>query len=193
LGIFDPAHVLDECGEWLDGVPRLNSYSDLKQFDLLLAVGWDAQILEYLAGGGRILLLQQGIGPLPSRRMPFWREAIKLFEPHPVWEVFPQRGYTDLQFFGLAGDLAFDTGQFTEALPGLREVKPILRRLDGRAFHMTDYLVETRVGAGFLVACALRLQGGAGAQPFGWQQNPAGGFMLSTLCTYLQHAQGNGV
>jgi hypothetical protein len=138
-----------------------------------------------------VLLLQQGNGPLPSRRLPFWREAIKLFQPHPVWEVFPQRGYTDMQFFGLAGDLAFDTERFSQVLPGLRDVRPLLRRLDARTFEMTDYIVEARVGAGLLVACALRLQGGAGAQPFGWQRNPAGGFLLSTLCGYLQIAQGD--
>jgi len=31
----------------------------------------------------------------------------------------------------------------------------------------------------------LRLQGGVGAQPFGWQRNVAGGALLSTFLNYL--------
>ena len=115
-----------------------------------------------------MLIWQPEEGALPVRRLPFWREALKLFADHPLWERFPQRGYADLQFWGLGTDAALDAARLGEVVPAITGVRPILRRLDAREFHVTEYLLEAEVGAGRLLACTLRLAGGAGAQPSGW-------------------------
>jgi hypothetical protein len=188
LGIFDPTGYLDDCGGWLKTVPQLSTRPgsrELASFRVLLSTSWDRQMEKYVQNGGKVLLLQQGERPLPVQRCPFWREAIKLFANHALWEAFPQRGYTDLQFFGLASDLAFDTSRLSQSLPAGATIRPVMRRLDARQFHISEYLFEAQVGQGVLLACALRLQGGAGAQPYGWQRNVAGGAMLAMLLKVL--------
>ncbi len=185
LEIVDPTNVLDDCGEWLNPVQRVRSSNHLSLDGLLLTMVWDDNLQKFLESGGRVLLLQQGNEPLAARRCPFWREAVLLFPVHPVWEIFPQRGYADMQFFGMASDVAFASYQLEQALPVLVSIHPILRRLDAREFHISEYLFEARVGNGVLLACSLRLQGGIGAQPYGWKRNVAGSAMLWALLDYL--------
>ena len=185
LGIVDPAHLLDDWGDWLKPTPRVKSSNDLKRFNVLLSTVWESGLEKWVEEGGKVLLLQQFDGPLPTRRCPFWREAIKLFPPHPIWDSFPQRGYTDMQFFGMASDVAFNSEKLQEALPTSARRQPILRRLDGREFHMSEYLFEAGIGKGSLLGCSLRLQGGTGAQASGWQRNVAGSSMLWHLIEYL--------
>jgi hypothetical protein len=167
--------------KWIHPGDRLTS------FRMILSTTWETKLAKYVRNGGRLLLLQQGEAPLPTRRCPFWREAINFFPSHPVWseERFPQRGFTDLQFFGLASDVAFDSGRLPQALPAGSEIIPILRRLDAREFHTSEYLFEAVIGSGFLLGCSLRLQGGLGAQPLGWERNVAGAGMLAALLSYL--------
>jgi hypothetical protein len=185
LGIFDPAQLLDDHGEWLDGIARVPSAEELPAYGMLLTTVLDEELLRYVDNGGKLLLLQQGDGPLPSRRCPFWRESIILFSEHPLWESFPQHGYADMQFFGMASDLAFDSYQLLKNLPNLKDLRPILRRLDAREFHMSEYLFEAKVGKGILSGCSLRIQGGAGVQPYGWRRNIAGSALLWMLLGYM--------
>ncbi|MCX6046534.1 MAG: hypothetical protein NT075_15630 [Chloroflexi bacterium] len=180
---YDPAGALAE--EWSAiGFAQVDSLpSDAA---VVITSVLDATINSYLQAGGSVLLIQQRAGPLPSRRGPFWREALKLLTPHPLWEQFPHQGFTDLQFFGLATDLMFDSARLADALPGLTHFTPILRRLDAREFTLTDYLFEARVGAGRLLGCTLRLQGGLGAQPTGFKRNIAGQALLMLLIDNLR-------
>jgi len=188
-GIFvDHTGLSTENGDWFS---RLKYVQHLELTEKTLAVVTavlDQPVLEYLTNGGRVLLLQQGESPLPVRRCPFWRESVNLFAQHDLWEHFPQRGFTSLQFFGLASDLAFDTSRLSAALPSGALIHPILRRLDAREFHVAEYLFEAAVGQGLLIGCSLRLQGGAGSQPFGWNRNVAGGSMLNALLNLLSRA-----
>jgi len=189
--LYDPAHLLE--GEWRAYSHPCQSADLCAWRAPVIATVLDEPIRAFLHAGGGVLLLQTGDGPLPVRRTPFWREAIKLLPPHPLWQRFPQRGFADLQFFGLATDVSFDTAHLAEHLPGIGAVTPLLRRLDAREFTMTDYLWTAAVGAGQLIACALRLQGGAGAQPTGLKRNVAGRFLLASLLDLLHdgalHAQ----
>ena len=66
------------------------------------------------------------------------------------------------------------------------EITPIMRRLDAREFHISDYLFEARIGKGVLLGCSLRLQGGMGAQPFGLERNVAGGSLFGTIVDYVR-------
>lgn len=184
--LYDPLGTLD--AEWQAYAAPVTAV-DLNRSGaqaVVIATALDAPLVELLRRGGCVLLLQCGGGPLPSRRLPFWREAIKLLPPHELWRRFPQKGFTDLQFFGLASDVAFDTERLSAALPDLQEWTPILRRLDARQFTMTDYLFNAAVGAGRLLACALRLQGGAGAQPSGLACSVAGQYLLAELLALLR-------
>ena len=73
-------------------------------------------------------------------------------------------------------------------MPDLFDVTPLLRRLDAREFTMADYLFAGRLGAGHLIACTLRLQGGAGGQPTGLRRNVAGLHLLAELLRLLRNA-----
>ena len=193
MDLYDPTGLLDDAGHWLSTARRLRPWDRFDPTRLVVAATFNAQtslehepgLWDFIAQGGRVLLLQQGEGPLPARRCPFWREAIKLFADHALWQQFPHQGFTDLQFLGVASDLAFDTPRLLESLPPGADFHPILRRLDAREFHISEYLLEVSCGKGRLLGCALRLQGGAGAQPAGWNRNVSGAALLDALIHHL--------
>ncbi len=191
IGVLDPLGLLRDSGGWIESAPLYGSLGDAVQScaRLLIATHWDEDLRGFVERGGSVILLQQGEGPLPVQRVPFWREAIKLFAPHPLWDGFPHRGFTDLQFFGLASDLAFDSGQLSRVLEGA-QVNPILRRLDARDFYMSEYIFEARIGDGTLLATTLRLQGGAGAQPHGPRRNVAGQALLRAMVNVVEREGG---
>ena len=184
IGLYDPAQALDGLEGLLRVSSRLESASDWT-VPVVLATAWGERLDNYLREGGRVLLLQQGDGPLPAQRGPFWREGLKLFPPHPLWQIFPHKGYADLQFFGLASDILLDASRLPEALPGITAIRPVFRRLDERVFTLHEYLLEARVGRGALLACSLRVQGGTGVQSIGLQHNVAGAYLLQTMLSYL--------
>ncbi len=72
-------------------------------------------------------------GPRPVVELPFWREALRIAEPHPAWRDFPTEDL-GLQLYGCATDYALNTTAL--------EATPILRRLDMRAMHLHDYAAE---------------------------------------------------
>jgi hypothetical protein len=189
LAIYDPSGLLPDFGDWFKSAKKFDTSPRISAAPgVMIVTALDKAIWDYIQAGGRVLLLQLGEGPLPVRRAPFWRESVNLFSSHPVWEEFPQQGFTDLQFFGLATDLVFDSPRLAEVLPPGTVFRPIMRRLDAREFHLCDYVFEATVGQGLLIGCTLRLQGGMGAQPLGWNRNVAGGAMLQVLLyTLLQY------
>jgi hypothetical protein len=185
LAIYDPSYMLDGWDELIQSARRISSEPPEWEPAVVLATAFTPWLLEYLQMGGRVLLLQQGDGPLPSRRGPFWREAIHLFPEHLLWQTFPHHGHADLQFFGLATDVMIDADRLHEVVPGIVQIRPVMRRLDAREFHVCEYVLEAEVKQGKLLACTLRLQGGVGAQPTGLQRNIAGYFLLWAMLTYL--------
>ena len=185
VSTYDPSCTLAGWGE-----PPLFSRCEWPGQDQhaarpVVATALDERLLQYVANGGAVLLLQQHDGPLPVRRVPFWRESIKLIVPHPIWQRFPHDGYADLQFYGMATDIALDTEQLHKHLPAIKKIRPILRRLDAREFHVSDHLIELEIGTGRLLVSTLRHQGGAGAQPTGIERNVAGYFLLDAMVAYL--------
>lgn len=179
--VYDPIHAFTDLPELADRQGTLTA----AQGQVVVTSVLDATIQAFLQQGGHALLLQWGTGALPVRRGPFWREAVKLFCPHPLWEHFPHAGFVDLQFFGLATDVMIDTEKVAAVLPALMAYTPLLRRLDAREFTVTDYVVEMGVGQGKLLASTLRVQGGAGVQPTGLLHNVAGQAFLAQLVMYL--------
>ncbi len=185
LFIHDPHGLLAGWENWVRSLPKFNPSDPPALRRRVLSTTWDAALASHVNAGAHVLLLQSGEGPLPVRRCPFWREAIKFFEAHPLWKRFPHPGYTGMQFFGLASDLAFDSAQLPQALPPGTKIHPMLRRLDAREFHLSEYLFEARLGDGLLLGCTLNLAGGAGAQPAGLHRNVAGASLLQALLAYL--------
>lgn len=187
LALYDPSYTLDGWDELLQPAQRISAEPPSWEPSIVLATALTPWLLRYLHTGGRVLLLQQGDGPLPSRRGPFWREAIHLFPDHPLWRTFPHRGYADLQFFSLATDVMLDASRLHEVVPEITQIRPMMRRLDAREFYVCEYLLEAEVRRGRLLACTLRLQGGSGMQPTGLQRNVAGHFLLGAMLAYLNY------
>jgi Glycosyl hydrolases family 2, sugar binding domain/Glycosyl hydrolases family 2 len=148
---------------------------------VVIATAWTAEVADFVGRGGAALLLQAPhgpAGPIPMVEMPFWREAIRIAEPHPAWGDFP---YADvgMQFYGCAADHALDTA----ALGGV--AAPILRRLDARSMRLADYAVELVWGRGRAIVTTLRFEGGAGDQPLGIGRNTAAAYLLNCWVRYL--------
>src|SRR5690606_12728247 len=108
----DPNSLLSEVRALDRGVRT----DDLAR-DVFIATAWDSLLEDALANGANGILLLAGTetSPFPCQPMPFWREAVKLIEPHPAWRDFPHDGFTDLQFFGMAADAAIDTARIGAA------------------------------------------------------------------------------
>ncbi len=116
-----------------------------------------------------------------TRSLPFWREAIHVFEPHPLWERVPQPGHADMRFFGVASDFAIDPGKLAEVLGPDAKLTHVWRRFDARAMTWADYVIEARLGAGILRLATLRFEGGLGCQPDTFDANPMGAWLLESL------------
>jgi hypothetical protein len=145
----------------------------------------DELLTQVQAGATAVLWLTDPAEHL-TIHMPFWREAIHVFEPHPFWNSMPHPGYADMRFFSVATDFALAPNMLTEWLHQHSEdtdarVMPIWRRFDARKMTWADYMVEVRVGAGRLFISTLHFAGGLGYQPDTFETNPTGAWMLRSL------------
>lgn len=178
IGLVDPTGTLRGVEELLAPVAPEQATGPL------LASEWTAALADRVAAGADLLLLASGRDddPLASVAMPFWREAIKLIEPHPAWGDFPHDGWVDLPFFPVASDRALDTGPLETAG---REHRPLLWRLDARTMARHAYATEFEHGRGRVLMTSLRLAGGSGDQPIDLLRNTAGSVLLVTWLRWL--------
>jgi hypothetical protein len=148
---------------------------------VIIATAWTPELAEFVESGGKAILLQSGHGPpgpLATLELPFWREAIRIAEPHPAWGDFPV-GEVGMQFYGCAAEHALDIGAFEGA------IAPILLRLDARTMLLSAYAAEIGVGRGRAIVTTLRFEGGAGDQPLGLARNTAANHLLSCWVRYF--------
>ena len=138
-------------------------------------------LLEWVTAGGRAVVWQLQPDARFTRRLPFWREAIHVFEPDPLWEKVPHAGYADMRFFSVANDLALDLGALQATLGADAVCRPVWRRFDARSLFWAEYLVDVQYGAGRLWISTLRFEGGQGRQPDGFDTNPLGAWLLASL------------
>lgn len=136
-------------------------------------------VLDDVRAGGFAVLWQTQPDPRLTRSVPFWREAIHVFEPHPWWQQVPHAGYADMRFFSVATDLAFDRRALQSVL-GV-DITPIWRRFDARQMRWAEYIAEAHLGAGRLFLSTLRFAGGLGYQPDSLDTNPWGTWLLASL------------
>ncbi len=179
--LVDPARRLRGLRE---GRPELWSAGH-GPASVIVATDWLPEVETAVARGGEAVLLQSeasAAGPVPIVELPFWREAIKLVEPHPAWGDFPHDGSPGLQFYGCATDCALDTSSFGD------RARPILRRLDARTMALHDYAIELAWGRGRMIVSTLRFEGGLGDQPSGIASNTAAAYLFACWVRYLQGA-----
>jgi hypothetical protein len=156
---------------------------------VIVATRWSEGLGAAWREGARIVYLEGGGGGWPVQRGPFWREAMKLFSPHPVWERFPHDGWTDLRFYGLTPDAWLERDGLRAQFPGV-ERRDVLTRVDARATTVGDYAVELRsANGGRVLATTLRPDGGLGDTPPGLWRNVAGGAFLAAAIEALAVAE----
>jgi hypothetical protein len=165
----------------LSGLERLWPVVPGHEADVTLATEWSAALDARVRGGGRALLLVRGRtdDPVDSAPMPFWREGVKLLEPHPAWGDFPHDGWTDLQFYGVAPDRALVMGAAGGPL------ERVLTRVDARTAAVHAYAAVWPWGGGRLFATTLRFGGGLGDQAAGLGRNVCAQELLANWLGWL--------
>jgi hypothetical protein len=195
LALFDPIGRLRDFARIAPGVDDRQSTTDdpNAQFSstavggrspvVVIATMWTPGLRAFVERGGRAIVLLSGdepAGPLPTAAMPFWREAVRLAEPHPAWGDFPLDDALALQLFGCAADHALDLRGYAG------EWRPMLRRLDTRTMQLHEYALELRIGSGRAIVSTLRFEGGQGTQPAGIARNTAAAYLLWCWAKYLR-------
>lgn len=183
--VYDPHHKL-RGAENIGWEIRRVTEAQLPNEQRIIASAWHPSLLEALRQGARVVLFHEQHDGLPADGVPFWREAIKLFLPHPLWRRFRQQGYTGAQFVGMTCDCALTPERLPEVLGTDAVVQPVLRRVDARSLRVHDYLVDATVGRGRLLATTLRLTGGLGDTPSGVEHNVAGLWLLYCMAETLE-------
>ncbi|MGE5552242.1 MAG: glycoside hydrolase family 2 protein [Bacteroidota bacterium] len=153
--------------------------------EVLVSTAWDESTRAFLAVGGRVLYVQPDGGPLPSRPMPFWREALQVFADPTVFAGFTGDGYCGLQWYSLATDRSFYLPELQACLGPQARLRPLLRRLDVREYLVTEYALEAVLGAGRAILTTLRLAGGLGDQATDLSCTVAGRVLLARLAGAL--------
>jgi len=190
VGLLDPAGRLDDLPALAPGLlpaqtdtgaagTRVGPFTSFAaELSVVVATLWTEELADWVALGGAAVLLQGhgAPGPFATVRLPFWREALKLAEPHPAWGDFPT-DEVGVQFFASAPDCALATAG--------APVEPLLRRIDTRSAAVHDYAAVCAWGAGHLIVSTLRPEGGLGDQPLGLARSPAASHMLARWVRYL--------
>ena len=204
VGVYDPAGHLSRFADAVGIAPVpldvvTGKPSDGKgDIPVLVATAWRPDFVEFARLGGHVIYLQPGASDagagygLPAPAMPFWREAMRLFDPNPVWGEFPHENETGALFYGLAADAAFELDGVRAALGPKVTVDAALTRVDARAFTKHGYLLTATAEKGSLTLTTLRLHGGLGDEPSGLTRNVAGAYLLRAWLDRAAAAVGAG-
>jgi hypothetical protein len=147
----------------------------------VLAHEVSAMLLEQVRNGRTGLLWFTQPDRRYTRRLPFWREAIHVFEPHALWSLVPHPGHADLRFFSVATDVALDLPALQALFGPGAQCRPLWRRFDARSLTWAEYLGEVQYGRGRCFISSLRFEGGLGCQPEGFDVNPWGAWLMASL------------
>lgn len=197
LGLYDPGNHLVGFADAVGIAPIPLTSADGQPTDgkepvaTLVATAWRPNMRDFVAMGGSLLLIQPGASApatgdgLPAEAMPFFREAMRLFEPHPSWGAFPHEKRTDFCFYGLASDCAFAISEVQKILGEDATIEPVLTRVDARSFLVHAYTLAGTLGNGRFLLTTLRPQGGLGDQPSGLKRHTTGTYLLRTWVDWL--------
>lgn len=177
VACIDPSEILGDLGSLGASEPAGGDATAV-----LLTTTWNADVEAHLAAGGNAILLvatPEPALPVVTERVPFRRECVNVIQAHDSWGDFPHDDWTDLQFAGMAPDLAIVRGEPDPAL------RPILTRVDTRTGAVHDYALEQQHHHGRLIVSTLRFHGSLGDQPLGVQRNTAAAYLLGQWVTSL--------
>jgi hypothetical protein len=197
IGLYDPADHLSGFADAVGITPVPLTAADGKPTDngatvpLIVATAWRSLMRGYVQAGGHLLLVQPGASAentgdgLPAAPLPFFREAMRLFEPHPSSGGFPHERRTDFNYYGLAADAAFEIEKVRKVLGEDVVLDPVLTRVDARSFAVHAYTAAAKIGEGRILLTTLRPQGGLGDQPSGLKRNVTGAYLLRQWLDWL--------
>lgn len=186
LSVYDPAGCLDGLLRRNKGYLAIHE-DDLTGLnpDILISSVLTDSVRRFVEIGGKLLLLLRGEGSLPVLRAPLWREGMLRPYQHPILKGIEKTTWHDnLRYFSMTTDLAIDTNAMAEN--GYKDVQPVLRRYDCRAWTATDYICTFRLGLGTCVATTLRFGGGLGKTPPNARSNPYADWLLNSMATWLK-------
>ncbi|MEG2842879.1 MAG: hypothetical protein RR900_05295, partial [Ruthenibacterium sp.] len=181
VGVYDCSSVFAEIDALYDTV-TIKDGTDVPECDAVLTSRLTPEILQFAQNGGHVALVQRGNGSLPVRNCSFWREGMLWRDmPSFLQELSYENWMDDLRFYSVTTDTAFDFDAFDSAF--LQNYMPILRRYDCRQWQANDYMARLSYGKGVICATTLRLEGGAGKQPFLIKNNCIGKYLLHKMLT----------
>jgi hypothetical protein len=144
--------------------------------NIIVVSALDANALQALAAGGRVVLL--GSKPFPSQSMSFQMglagrpegNLATVIARHPLTDGFPHDGYCDWQFHKmLTGATPVQFNTLADMFDPIIEVASSYKNIRKQAV-----LFECRVGAGRLLVCSLQLPAA----------DPAAAYLRGCLLTY---------
>jgi hypothetical protein len=162
-----------DLAEQMGDLPRLTSVPAGDMDTLLLTEALDDELLAFMGGGGRAMLIAgEGLlrphGPMmqgcryfftPPANYPKYEDGQSgtVIADHPMLGKLPQQGFADWQLFRV-----MDQSPPIDLAPlGLDDGEPIIRLIHRyNVLHPLGYLLERRVGEGGLIICALGLDPG---------------------------------
>ena len=107
IAVLDPAgSVVDQPADLWETAARVDAPDG--GHTRLVSTVLNADVLNFLRGGGSVLLWQNGDRPLPVVPGPFWRGGTKVIADHPIMDALPHAGFVDLQYYGLATPWSLD-------------------------------------------------------------------------------------
>lgn len=184
--VYDPCNLFGDMSR-LFNQPEVICSPDsraLKQEKVLLTSLWTPEIHAFAKQGGRVMCVQRGKGPLPSKPVPFWREGMLRVYNHPVMDgCQPVNSQDDLRYFSLATDSAIDEAAMEEQ--GFVLNAPIMHRYDCRTWQRGSYMGEYTLGKGKVLVSTLRFEGGMGKQPLAMDKSPFACYLLQQVIRWL--------
>ncbi len=153
--------------------------------DLLLSSVLNEEVIRYLEGGGRVLLLSEDLLPechssfhsIPWGGRSWGNSGTVIDKKHPALKNFPHEGFCDLQFYDLVNirrQCPPRTGVINlDVWP--RRIDPIIRSIDSyMGAKSRGYLLEARIGKGRLLVSRLDFS----------KVTPASMFLFAELVRY---------
>jgi hypothetical protein len=141
---------------------------------IAVASAFDDQLLDFLDGGGRVLLLPDGRPSSPAMADQWFLRGAPYLPDHPIFDRIPRDFWVELQQFDLAGRVIPD-------LHDLESIDPIVMLWDDhdlKTVRTHGLLFETRASSGRLLASAI----GIGEKG---RENPGLEWTVSQLLDHL--------
>lgn len=176
------------CGEIATLYPkarRLEAKSAPNKCDLLITSDLDRTVVDFLAAGGRVLLVgsENSLPTVPSSYKPYWwlgntasdsNAGTVVDVSHPALADMPRADWCDLEWYPL---LNGSKAVLLDELP--EPIEPIVRCIDlPTAQRNKAYLFEARVGSGRLLVASANFSAALGSN------DPCAEFLLDCLIRY---------